>query len=308
MAESEVLFCTISFGIQFLNISFVSFVIIRNNLGVNNMKFIKYLFVFVTIIALGISMWIYYPQYQIHRMKKHTVEASTDTARVSYINYFRNSKASQINHLAIGDSVIRGVGAGKNEDLGDQFSNHLGLQIHKHILFQNEGINGITSSKLMGLVQKGRFDEEIKKADIVTINVGGNDILQSVKGQNFQNILQTFDQLQSNFSKNLTGITSRIKMLNPNATIVFLELYNPLNPADKMYPLADNLLPNWNLKIYEVANQSPSSIVVETTKVINGKNQQNLSSDGVHPNSAGYAAISEQMIAQFKHQYRKKAV
>lgn len=280
----------------------------KDNQGVENMNIIKYLFVFVLIIGLGISTWLYYPQYQIHKMKKHTIEVSTDVTKNSYIDYFRNSAATQIYHLAIGDSVIRGVGAQQNEDLVSQFSNRLGKQIHKNIQFQNEGINGITSSELKELVQEGRFDEEIKKSDIVTINVGGNDILRIAKGRNFPSKLQTYDQLQSTFSKNLSDIAARIKMLNSNATIVFLELYNPLSLDDEVYPLADKLLPNWNLNIYEVANQYSSSIVVETTKVINGENLQNLSSDGVHPNSEGYTEISKQMIYQFKHQYRKDAV
>jgi len=68
------------------------------------------------------------------------------------------------------------------------------------------------------------------------------------------------------------------------------------------------MLPKWNLNIYKVAHKAPGSIVVETTKVINGDHLQNLSPDGVHPNFAGYSAISEQMIYQFKHQLRKTSV
>lgn len=272
------------------------------------MKIIKYLFVFVLIIGLGISAWLFYPQYQIHNMKKQAVEVSRAAERVSFLDYFRNSEATQINTLAIGDSVIRGVGAQQNEDLVFQFSTKLETKIDKKIQFQNEGINGITSSELRELVHEGRFDEEIKKADIVTINVGGNDILRITNGRNFQSVLQTLDDVQSTFSKNLSDIASRINMLNPNATIVFLELYNPLSVDDQVYPLADKLLPNWNLNIYEIANQYSPSIVVETTKVINGENLQNLSPDGVHPNSAGYAAISEQIIYQLKNQYRKESV
>jgi lysophospholipase L1-like esterase len=272
------------------------------------MKHIKYLFICLIIIAIGISVWIYYPQYQIYKMKKRTVEVSTDAAKVSYINFFRNSNVTQIDLLALGDSVIRGVGAGQNEDLVHQFSNKLESQTHKIVLFQNEGINGITSGELRALVQQGRFDEEIKKADIVTINVGGNDILRVANGRNFHNVFQTFDQVQAGFSKNLSEISSRIKELNPKATLVFLELYNPLSSSDQLYSIANKLLPNWNLKIYQVADQYSSSIVVETTMVINGDKPQNLSPDGVHPNSAGYSAISEQMIYQFKHQSRKKSV
>jgi lysophospholipase L1-like esterase len=272
------------------------------------MKIIKNLLVFTLIISIGILGWLYYPQFQIHQIKNQTVEVNTDTGKVSFLNFFRHTKAPEISHLAIGDSVIHGVGADQNKDLVYQFSNNLALQTHKKIHYQNEGINGITSSELQDLIQSGRFDEKIKNSDIITINVGGNDILQMVNGNNIYNAIQKFDQLQAGFSNNLSNITSRIHRINPKATIVFLELYNPLSPSDQFYPIADKLLPKWNLKIYEVANHYASSIVVETTKVINGEKLSNLAPDGVHPNSAGYTAISEQMMYQFKHQYRKVSV
>jgi lysophospholipase L1-like esterase len=272
------------------------------------MKILKFLFVFVFIIGLVVAVWFYYPQYQILQMKKQAVEASANTSKISYLNYFRNSKKTMIYHLAIGDSVIHGVGAPQDENLVYQFSNKLENQIHKKIQFQNDGIDGITSGELKKLILKGQFDKEIKMADIITINVGGNDILRMVKDGNAYNALKSIDEIKSTFSKNLTDIATRIKTLNPKATIVFLELYNPLPPSDQIYSLADKLLPNWNLQIYKVAARYPSSIVVETTNVINGEKPKNLSPDGVHPNSAGYTAISKQMIYQFKHQYRKEVV
>jgi lysophospholipase L1-like esterase len=275
--------------------------------GVKEMKFLKYLICFVLLIGLGSAIWIYYPHYQLYQMKKHTAKASQADNQVSYLTYFKNKKADTLHHLAIGDSVIRGVGAQQSEDLVSQFSNSLGEQAHKKIEFNNQGIIGITSSELNQLVQTGQFDDSIKQADIITINVGGNDIIHAAKGLDLQSVFQTYDELQATFTKNLTDITSRVTKLNPHATVVLLELYNPLSPDNQMYALADKLLPKWNVHIYEVANRLPSSIVIETTKVINGQHLQNLSADGVHPNLAGYTAISEQMIYQFKHQYRKTA-
>ncbi|MBV7504509.1 hypothetical protein KW850_04410 [Bacillus sp. sid0103] len=272
------------------------------------MKIVKYLCVFVLLIGLGITAWIYYPQYQIHQMKKHTVAVSKNADQTSYLNYYRNAKTSQLHHLAIGDSIIRGVGAGKNENFVSLFSSQLAEQTSKQIVSQNEGINGITSNELNNLVQEGRFDEAIKQSDIITINVGGNDILRIANGQDIRTVLQSYDQIQTSFSKNLLDISAKITHLNPKATIVFLELYNPLPPDNQMYGVADKMLPKWNLHIYEVANKVPGSIVIETTKVINGNHLQNLSPDGVHPNFAGYTAISEQMMYQFKHQSRKSPV
>jgi lysophospholipase L1-like esterase len=272
------------------------------------MKSLKYLFVLALFLSIVIAGWLYYPQYQIHKMRNQTVEVNTDSNKISFLNFFRHEKAKQIYHLAIGDSVIHGVGAEPHKDLVYQFSNKLALQTHKKIQFENEGINGITSGELNTLVQSGKFDEEIKKSDIITINVGGNDILQIVNNSNIYNVIQKFDHLQTSFSSNLSGITARIHQLNPKATLVFLELYNPLSTSNQFYSIADKLLPKWNMNIYEVASHYSSSIVVETTKVINGEKLKNLSPDGVHPNSAGYTAISEQMLYQFKHQYKKESV
>jgi lysophospholipase L1-like esterase len=272
------------------------------------MKIIKYLIFFVLLIGLGISAWFYYPKYQINQLKITSAVVSKSTDQISYLNYYRNAKTSEIRHLAIGDSIVRGVGAGQNENFVSQFSRKLAKQTDKKISFQNQGINGITSGELNKLVQDGRFDDSIKHSDIVTINVGGNDILRLARGQNIRTVFQSYDQLQSSFSKNLSEITTRITKLNPKVTMVFLELYNPLSPDDPMYPMADKMLPKWNLIIYEVANNLPGSMVIETTKVINRDNLQNLSPDGVHPNLAGYTAISEQMIYQFTYQVRKSSI
>lgn len=96
-------------------------------------------------------------------------------------------------------------------------------------------------------------------------------------------------------------ITTHINRLNPKATLVYLELYNPLNPNNQFYGLANKLLPKWNINIYKATDQIHSSIVVETSKVINDKHLQYLSPDGVHPNSKGYLAISRKMFYEFQH-------
>lgn len=272
------------------------------------MKLFKLLLVFVIVGALCVSAWFYYPQYLIERMKKQAIETTTDVQKTSYINYFQDSTEQQIDHLAIGDSVIRGYGANHDESLVHQFSSQLEENTGKSVHLQNEGINGITSGELNSIVQAGQFDQQFKYADIITINVGGNDVLRMAKKQDYYRAFQEFEQLQSNFSENLNSIVAHIDKLNPNAAIVLLELYNPLHPDNQVYSLAEKLLPKWNVKIYEVAKQNPNAIVVETTKVINGKNLHHLSADGVHPNSDGYAAISSQILYQFTNQYIQKAV
>lgn len=272
------------------------------------MKIIKFLLLSSLLALLSFSAWIYYPQYQINKIKQENAPSTEKTNKLTYIDYYRTIPDSTINHLALGDSIIRGYQIRVDENIIHQFSTQLSVETGKQVQSQNEGVIGITSERLNILVQDGVFDEAIKEADIITVNVGGNDILKLVKQSDIYSALKSFDSLQEGFSKNLAEITSRIGELNPSATIVFLELYNPMPANHQFYSLADKLLPQWNLMIYEAANSTTSSIVVQTTNVINSKNLDYLASDGVHPNPSGNTAISSQMLKQFQQQHKADAV
>ncbi|WP_203362549.1 GDSL-type esterase/lipase family protein [Bacillus sp. REN10] len=262
-------------------------------------KFFLSLLSLVVSVVIGLSIWIYYPKYKINQMQEEAVTVASPQA-FTYIDHFRMLDQTYLNHLAIGDSIITGIGAEGEENFVDHFSKELEEQTNKHVITQNEGIPGVSSSQLNALVQKGTFDQQIKDADLITINVGGNDILQTMEGVDYQKVFQSFDSMQSTFMNNLTEIAEKIRETNEEATIVFLEMYNPLEQNHEFYAVADQLLPKWNVKIYELANSLDYSLVMQTTKVINSQHQQYLSADGVHPNSLGYAALSKQMLKQLR--------
>ncbi|PLT30431.1 GDSL-type esterase/lipase family protein [Peribacillus deserti] len=269
------------------------------------MKIFKFLFVIILLAVIATAAWVYYPQYQLSKLKAKGNEQQNMTTLTSksYLDYYKHSSKSKLNHLALGDSIIKGYGVSPEKNLVSHFSHSLEDTIQKPVVFHNEGINGITSTTLLSLIKAGTFNEEIKNADIITVNVGGNDILKmavSAPRDNLLSALNSFDDLQSTFSSNLSDISKYISSLNPNAAVLFLELYNPLPENSPFYSMGSKLLPQWNLKIYQASSKISSSIVVETTKVINGKNPDYLSRDGIHPNSSGYAALSEQMMNQFK--------
>jgi lysophospholipase L1-like esterase len=272
-------------------------------------KFLIFVLVVTSCIALGVAGWFYYPKYQIYKMKNASAPSvEAEKRSVSYIDYVRQLNKPELKHLALGDSIIRGIGADENESFVDRFSAMLEQQTNKPVVLQNEGVAGMTSSELNALLQTGKLDESIQKADIITINIGGNDIIHSVRNKNYLQAIQSFDALQAAFVDNLAQITTKVNELNPKAIVVLLELYNPLEPGSELYSLADQLLPKWNVKLYEAASRFSSSIVIETTKVINGKHLQYLSEDGVHPNALGYDAISKQMLQQFQNQSVGKPV
>lgn len=272
------------------------------------MKIIKFLLLTSLLAVLSFSAWIYYPQYQINKIKQENVPVSHKTNKLTYIDYYRTIPDSTIYHLAIGDSIIRGYNIPEEDTFISQFSSQLGAETGKQVVSRNEGVIGITSERLNQLVKDGVYDDAIKEADLITLNVGGNDILKLVKQSDIYSALKSFDSLQGGFSQNLAEIITKVSELNPSATIVLLELYNPMPADHQFYSLADKLLPQWNLMIYQAAKETMSSIVVQTSNVINSHSLDYLSSDGVHPNPLGNTAISSQMIQQFQQQHKADAV
>ncbi|MBT2644204.1 hypothetical protein J7I80_18315 [Bacillus sp. ISL-41] len=272
------------------------------------MKIIKILLLSSLLAVLSFSAWIYYPQYQINKIKQENAPTVENTNKLTYIDYYKTIPGSTINHLALGDSIIRGYNIPEEENFVSQFSSQLEVETGKQVISNNVGVIGITSDRLNQYVQDGLYDEAIKEADLITVNVGGNDILKLVKKSDIYSALKSFDSLQKDFSQNLAEITTKIGELNPSATIVLLELYNPMPADHQFYSLADKLLPKWNLMIYEAAKGTSSSIVVQTTNVINSDNLEYLSSDGVHPNFSGNTAISTQILQQFQQQHKADAV
>lgn len=267
------------------------------------MKVIASILSLLVACVAGAAIWMYYPQYQISQLKeeKHTLASEQSE---TYIDFFRSSEKESIRHVALGDSIIKGYGANPTENLVKTFSENLEEDIHKEVLFQNEGINEITSGELNGLVQSGRFDKQIRSADIITLNIGGNDILQLGFKEGFYEAIHSFDSLQKEFNGNLSAILARIHELNPEATVLLLELYNPLDSNSDLYAVADKFLPKWNVKLYQLASELDYAVVVDTTTVINGRKPQNLADDGVHPSGLGYSAIAEQMINQLETKTR----
>ncbi|MBM4762686.1 GDSL-type esterase/lipase family protein [Bacillus sp. B15-48] len=272
------------------------------------MKGLKYLLICALILVVSVGGWIYSPQYQINKLKRESMAVGKDFSKETYLDYYRQSKKEDIYHLALGDSIIHGFGVGEKENFVYNFSNQLGEEINKTVHYNNKGKNGMTSTDLHKLIHDGVYDQEIANSDIITINIGGNDVLKTARKKDYYEAVKSFNTLQSTFTKNLTSTINKIKKINPNVTIVLLELYNPLPAEHQLARVAESLLSKWNIKIYEIAKETPSSLVVQTTKVINSKNQQNLSQDGVHPNPAGYAAITKQLLKQFSKEFRRQAV
>lgn len=176
----------------------------------------------------------------------------------SVINISANAEADTVNYVAFGDSISSGYGL----DIPQDCCVNLVGDYLKSDAF-NFSVDGLTSSGLVDMLENGLYDEDISNADVITLTIGSNDILQpflnivsetlNIEGDittGIQEWYATSDILQKaaainklaqvlpnneeinlaceNF-KNITfpTIISDIQELNPDCEIVVTNFYNP---------------------------------------------------------------------------------
>ncbi|TAA71126.1 hypothetical protein D2910_02310 [Planomicrobium okeanokoites] len=199
----------------------------------------------------------------LNKIKKHKKEYSIDTI------------------VIIGDSVAYGYGTKEG------ISRYLKTSFPGSRVI-NLGINGLTSDGLGAKLKSGSWDLQIASADLVLINIGGNDLLQGFRKLGTAGLVRNFKAIRVNYRKNLLEMYAKLRELNPEMLIVQNDLYNSMKKEHQYWGLTKLLYRRWNRAIGE-----RGVIISKTDKM--GKNP-GIWLDGIHPNEEGYKLMHELLI------------
>ncbi|MGF7089189.1 lysophospholipase L1-like esterase [Kroppenstedtia sanguinis] len=208
---------------------------------------------------------------------------------------------AELNYLVLGDSVARGFGSEKSDSHG--YSSLVAKELAKDqipLQLINRGVIGQTSKQLTGYIQTPNIQQEIREADLISLTIGGNDLLKAaLQDHDPLRILTDFDQIQSRYKKNLDTILTEIRAHNRKAPILITSLYNPVLPDEPYFKISNRLLKNWNIGMKEVAYSYRLTHVVDVTeRLIAGKG--NWLSDEIHPNDRGYRWMAEGILDEIR--------
>ncbi|HEX3026813.1 MAG TPA: GDSL-type esterase/lipase family protein [Clostridia bacterium] len=162
-------------------------------------------------------------------------------------------KQRAITYTALGDSISTGY---KLSNTSKDYVNLFGKYLNTVPV--NLGKNGLDSA---GLLRKLNQDQtvigQIKKSDVITVSMGGNDMLVIFSSLNLDltsplSLVNAVSLLQGNtlhrkltggvesFSKNWPEIVARLKNLAPDANLVVTTLINPYQGIVLKVPLLLN--------------------------------------------------------------------
>lgn len=194
----------------------------------------------------------------------------------------RSGKQLDIKHIVIlGDSVAYGYGTrgGISKYLKETFP---GSKV------SNLGINGLTSNGLVERLKSDQWQHLLETADLVLLNIGGNDLLRGFKHSGTTGLLKQFSGLKRTYRKNLLQTYEYLRKQNDKVLIVQYNLYNSIKKELQFFGFTSLLFRLWNTAIGE------KGIIVSRIDAM-GK-IPSIWLDDIHPNEEGYQLMHELLL------------
>ncbi|WP_048788967.1 SGNH/GDSL hydrolase family protein [Streptococcus sp. 1171_SSPC] len=236
-----------------------------------------------------------------------------------------SAKKKVVTYVAIGDSLTKGVGDSTNQGgfvplLAQSLTNETNLEF-KAI---NYGVSGNTSSQILSRMQeKKEIGKDLKKAQLVTITVGGNDLRKAILEDTSNLDLDRFEKASKTYEKNLKQIIELARKDNPDLPVYVVGIYNPLYLNFPDLTELQTLVDQWNQRTEETLSAYQGVYFVPINdllyKGIDGKsgvteselgketvtNDALYDEDSFHPNNTGYEIMKEAVLEKI-HATEKK--
>ena len=198
-------------------------------------------------------------------------------------------------YLVLGDSIAYGSGISNSREAcyGKIVADTNGYD------YANYSVPGHTTTNLINRLKDETVISDLKKADIISISIGGNDFLMSnLIGLMFDSIVLNdyteYDKIAESFYTNLCEIVKIINSHNADAVILMQTLYNPQSGYLRApyQEGADRI----NAAIERYNAENPGEIVIVDVGAALGDDMENYADDEIHPSAAGNEIIAETIL------------
>ena len=210
----------------------------------------------------------------------------------SICGYAENEKPF---YLVLGDSIAFGSGLTNSREAcyGKIVADTNGYE------YVNHSIPGHTTTNLINRLNEEAVISDLKKADIISISIGGNDFLMSnLIGLMFDSIVKAdyteYDRIAEGFYTNFCKIVEIINSHNADAVILMQTLYNPQSGYLRApyQEGADRI----NAAIERYNTENPGEIVIVEVGKALGDDMANYADDEIHPSAAGNEIIAKVIL------------
>jgi LPXTG-motif cell wall-anchored protein len=216
-------------------------------------------------------------------------------------------KSENQNLVALGDSITAGYHLPGQTGLTPSPKAFPNL-IEGDFNVTNLGVPGLTSTQLLTEVTTDpNFINSLKSADVVTLDIGGNDLLKAAGVTDLSQLsapVQPTDEILNNLKAagiqlgdNLSKIIAAIK-LQTKAPIILYNIYNPFgessNPIlSSLHTFGEQFIPSVNLTIIRPIALQSGALLADAYNAFNGKQAEYIIPGDVHPTKDGHEALAK---------------
>jgi lysophospholipase L1-like esterase len=200
----------------------------------------------------------------------------------------------QLFYTALGDSLTVGVGAVLKSGFVKDYTRLSENTLRRKIIVNKYARSKVTSYEFIHYLTNPIVRESIYHANLITITIGGNDLIQANRHYQKTNDRSVFNQALQVLKINLEIILKTISHIktgtNSPYLIRVLGLYNP-------YPYisySHYWLTQFNHTIAKVTN-SYGGKFIDIYPLFTRLGDRVLSLDTLHPNSFGYHILAQEL-------------
>lgn len=189
----------------------------------------------------------------------------------------------------------------------------------------NFGKNGDRSDKILKRIkEKPEIQKGLASADVITLTVGGNDLMKVISSNIFDLKVSSFNRPQKAYQRRVRRLLEEIREYNEKAPIYVLGIYNPFYLNFSEITEMQEIVDNWNQATEEMVQEQKRAYFIpindllykgrgdevgvtggdsETTGSSASKEDLNnllYEEDRFHPNNLGYqimaGAVRNEMV------------
>jgi lysophospholipase L1-like esterase len=204
-----------------------------------------------------------------------------------------------VTYLALGDSIATGAGA--ETGYPTRYRQVLADETGAEVTLENLARDGWTSGDLLAAIrEEPEFTELLEEADVVTLSVGGNDLLRPlqrfVEGDCPE--LECVEEAAETFEANWDELLDELGA-QTDAELIATDLYNPFAGTLETFGVREAVQP-WLDRVNEHIAASDGVAVAAISQAFHGDEGDEdpvsrglISDDRLHPSDDGHEAITE---------------
>ncbi|WP_042461818.1 SGNH/GDSL hydrolase family protein [Neobacillus dielmonensis] len=215
--------------------------------------------------------------------------------------------------VALGDSITHGWNLGDDhsstQPINEQAFPYL-IQPSEYTVAKNISGGGWKTTDLFSAINNSPENQAaIKNADVITLDIGNNDLLQVPEAATIlaklratPPVMPTQEEMDAakvalvksipTLASNLGTVLGTVRALNPDAQIIFYNLYNPFG-SEPLKSFGEGVIPAINTNVITPLAAQFGAVVVDAYSAFNGKQAELILPGDIHPTVTGHQVLAK---------------